>query len=282
MGEDILYVLVIYGCTVEQSVSFQTLIASSSKEIGNLFAYDNSPVTQETTLNVAAYVHDTNNSGLSKAYNEACKFAIAHGYKWLLLLDQDTQFPSNALEEYKKAASERMAEMVVPRHKVCTGQYMSPTPYKLKTSCLQDDAPTGIVNFGRCCPINSGMMVSVESFQKAGGYEGSIWLDFSDICFIDKYKRHYSSFYVMSEVTCLQAFSGLDNDPQKVYRRFCIYLECARNFAKTRVGNAFVLLITILRPTISRTVKERTLKYLRAYYNIYVLGKNLEYNEKGE
>lgn len=268
--KNILLVLVIYGCTVEQSTTYKTLIATNAEAVRNMFIYDNSPIEQTTSLNVAKYVCDTSNGGLSKAYNEAYKFAISNGYQWLLLLDQDTHFPKNALECYKKAAIDNMAQMIVPRHKVAGDLYMSPTPYRWKSSDLKAQTPTGLVNFSTCSPINSGIMVTVESFMKAGGYDEKVWLDFSDVCFIEKYKRHYTSFYVMPEVTCLQEFSGLDTDPKKVYKRFCIYLECARNYSKTHLADKLAMLITTLRPTLSRTIKECTSKYLNAYWNIYI------------
>lgn len=277
--ENILYVLVICGCTVEKSEAFSTLIEPHVDDIGNTFVYDNSPQIQNTKYKVAAYVHDTNNSGLGKAYNEACKFAVEHGYKWLLLMDQDTIFPDGSLAYYKAAAASIQTDMIVPRHKVKNDMYVSPTPYRMKTSNLHKQSPTGFVYFKDCAPINSGMMLTVDSFRKAGGYEESVWLDFSDICFIEKYKNHYKSFYVMPEVTCLQSFSGLDYDPVKIYKRFCIYLECARNFPKTTMSDAISLLITTLRPTLSRTFKEHTMKYIKAYWSIYVSGKKWNYYE---
>lgn len=274
----ILYVLVIFGCTVEQSRSFQTLIAHHKDEVCNTFIYDNSPIVQTTGYKVAAYVHDISNSGLGKAYNEACNFAIANGYEWLLLLDQDTNFPYNALQYYKKAISVK-SEMIVPRHKVSNGFYLSPTPYKMKTSKLQIQAPVGLVNFKDYAPINSGMMVTAKSFMKVGGYDETVWLDMSDICFIEKYKKYYSSFYVMPEVICQQAFSGFDVNPQKIFKRFCIYLECSRNFPRSTFVDTLSLLITTLRPTLSRTLKERSLRYLNAYFCIYVLGKRYNFYE---
>lgn len=270
---EILYILTIYNCSLEQSATFQTLIASCEEAVSNTFIYDNSFQKQQMDYRVATYIHDTNNSGLGKAYNEACKFALEYGYKWLLLLDQDTTFPPNALGYYKKAAKDRISEMIVPRHRVSSGKYMSPTPYRMKTSSLKDTAPTGIVEFKQCAPINSGMLVSVESFQRVGGYDEKVWLDFSDVCFIEKYKKHYKSFYVMPEVTCQQTFSALEQDPVKVYKRFCIYLECARNFPKHSIASKLAMLITTLRPMVSRTIKGLTLKYAKAYFKIYILGK---------
>lgn len=275
----ILYVLVICGCTVEQSEAFRTLILPSPDEIKHTFVYDNSSIVQTTGYEVAAYVHDTQNHGLSKAYNEASRFAAAHGYTWLLLLDQDTMFPADALSFYKSAANTVKTDMIVPRHKIDNGLYLSPTPYSMKTSKLQRQAPTGLVSFRTCCPINSGMLVTVSSFIKAGGYEESVWLDMSDICFIEKYRRYYDSYYVMPEVTCIQSFSGLETQPEKIFRRYCIYLECARNFPRRHLRDSLALLITTLRPTLSRTLREKTLKYVKAYFHIYISGKRYNFYE---
>jgi len=275
MKDEILYVLVLYGCPLEQSKTFQTLIAPcGEKTIGNLYVYDNSPTLQETQHKVAAYIHDTNNGGLGKAYNEACKFATAHSYKWLLLLDQDTIFPEKALVSYKKAASESTEEMIVPRIKVVGGKYLSPIRHVMKYARLQNTAPTGVATFKCCEPVNSGIMVSVKSFTKAGGYEEAVWLDLSDICFIQKYSKHYRSFFIMPEVTCLQTFSGLEDNLDKIYKRYRIFLECARNYPKPTLSDTLDLLILSLRQTLSRTLKEHTTRYLKTYWEIYVRGKN--------
>lgn len=267
--EKILFVLVIYGCRVEDSLSYKTLI-QGSEEI-NLFVYDNSPILQCTNLQVAEYVHDTSNGGLGKAYNAACRYAFANGYKWLLLLDQDTIFPKEALLAYRRALALNLGvDMIVPRLQVEDGRYMSPTHYFMKTSKLQREVPVGRVRLTDVSPVNSGMLVTVDSFRRVGGYEDDVWLDFSDICFIEKYKRKYSDFYILPDVVCTQAFSGLECDKEKIYKRFCIYLECARNFPRKSFIDSVELFLTTLRPTLSRTIKERTLRYLKAYVLIYL------------
>lgn len=270
--KDILFVLVIYGCKVEDSVSFKTLIGKNNEDVKNLFVYDNSPYRQETLLPVAKYIHDTSNSGLGTAYNIACEYAIQYGYNWLLLLDQDTSFPDGALASYRKAMA-LDTNMIVPRHKITNGKFVSPTPYKMKTSYLQNTAPIGFAHFSDVSPINSGILISVESFRKSGGYEKNVWLDFSDICFIEKYKKYYSTYYILPDVICTQAFSAIETDKIKIYKRYCIYLECARNFPRQSLIDNMSLMITTLRPTLSRTIKEKTLLYLKAYWRIYVLRK---------
>ena len=269
---DILIVIVLYRRKLEDSASFKTIV-SPSGDIEHLFVYDNSPYIQHTELPVARYVHDISNGGLGKAYNIACEYAQAHGYGWLLLLDQDTTFPPNAMTFYRKAISSSIGvEMIAPMHIVANGRFLSPTPYRMKTSSLQETAPTGIVRFKDASPINSGILVSVDSFLQAGGYEEDVWLDFADICFIEKYRKRYPEYYVLPDVVCVQSFSGEETDQKIVFRRYLIYLECARHFPRHTPLDSVALFITTLRPTISRTIKERTLRYLKAYWAIYVVG----------
>lgn len=271
---NILFVLVIYKCSLENSQSFRTLIQGSEEM--NLFVYDNTPIVQHTDIHVAEYVHDPANGGLGKAYNVACKYAMSHGYDWLLLLDQDTFFPKGALISYRRALKERKGiDMIVPRLKITDGRYVSPTHYFMKTSKLQNAVPVGLVRFEDVSPVNSGMLVSVDSFNRAGGYEEDVWLDFSDICFIEKYKRKYSKFYILPDIVCMQSFSGIDDDMKNVYKRFCIYLECARNFSRKSFSDCLILFFTTLRPTLSYTIKNKTFRYVKAYVNVYLLGKQL-------
>lgn len=273
-GDKILYVLVIYRCTIEQSLSYRTLIAPEEGAVEHLFVYDNSPYRQESDKQVACYVSDTSNGGLGKAYNAACRFAEKHGYKWLLLMDQDTAFPPKALKAYRQAADTIATNMIVPRHRVESGLYLSPTRYSMKTSKLQKEALTGMVLFKDAGPINSGMMVSVEAFKKAGGYDEAVWLDLSDIRFIEKFRKHFNSFYVMPDVVCQQTFSALETDMEKVFSRFLIYLECASNFPKDSVLDAIALTITTLRPTLSYTLRRGSMRFLKAYWRVYILKKD--------
>jgi len=270
---DILFVLVLFKCRIEDSISFKTLIEQDYTAVNNLFVYDNSPYIQKTILPIAEYIHDTSNKGLGTAYNTACKYAQQYGYKWLLLLDQDTSFPHGALKSYFNAMKLN-TNMIVPRHKIGNGKYISPTPYIMMSSDLQETAPTGFSHFSDVSPINSGILVSVESFIRSGGYEEDVWLDFSDICFIEKYKKIYPTYYILPDVICTQSFSAIEIDKEKIYKRYCTYLECAHNFSKKSFRNYVYLTITTLRPTLSRTIKEKTLQYIKTYFKLYILGKN--------
>lgn len=267
----ILYVVVLYGCKLKEAISYKTLLQDSSICNHDIFVYDNSPYIQENEIGVGKYIHDTNNGGLAIAYNKACNYAKENNYHWMMLLDQDTAFPNNAIMAYKKAiVSNPDIQMIVPKHITENNLYMSPTTYKMHVSHLQKKTISGIVEFSKLAPINSGILITVQSFLKVGGYDEKIWLDFSDVAFIEKYQKSYPKYYVLPEITCKQKFSALETSPGKIYNRFCIYLECAHNFWKSKPSIFPSLTLTTLRPTLSRTIKEGTLRYIKAYWKYYI------------
>ena len=53
------------------------------------------------------------------------------------------------------------------------------------------------------------------------------------------------------------------------------YLECARNFPRHSFADSIILAIATLRPTLSRTIKERTLRYIKAFFEIYFFNKQI-------
>ena len=89
--------------------------------------------------------------------------------------------------------------MIVPRHKIGNGKYISPTPYIMMSSDLQETAPTGFSHFSDVSPINSGILVSVESFIRSGGYEEDVWLDFQIYVLLKNIRKYIrpTIFYLM-------------------------------------------------------------------------------------
>ena len=119
----ILYILVIYGSDAAEAEAMRTLFAGHDERLQHLFIYDNSPSPHTPPQGVAQYVHDPSNGGLGRAYNTACRYAEAEGYEWLLLLDQDTTFPPDAIDKYESAiATHPETDMIAPRHMVAGGK----------------------------------------------------------------------------------------------------------------------------------------------------------------
>jgi len=258
-------VLVLYKTRLEDSKAFMAL--SNSLKNGNL-------TSERTSDNWRIhYVHDETNPGVSKAYNEGFRIAKKLNKKWLLLLDQDTFFPENAFVEYSKAIQENQdiylfAPIVISKNKI-----ISPCRYFLNRGYSFRKVKPGVHNFHTKSLINSGILIHVEAFQRAGGYNEKIRLDFADHFFIDRYKANYSNFAVIN-LRCFQNFSGkqrLTLDSALV--RFALYCEGARNKAVNKLDCFVLMVVTILRST-KLSLKYMNFRFFRVAIEVFWAGKS--------
>jgi len=260
----ILFVVVLYRCKIEECLTYKSLLHELNHE--DIFVYDNSPFKQNTNLKVGEYISDTSNSGLSVAYNTAAEYARQKGYEWLLLLDQDTTFPKGAYNEYLRAIRQNPdIHMIVPKHKISTGMFISPTKFNNYVSREQERVLDGVVSFVDACPINSGILVDLISFVSAGGYAPAVYLDFSDICFIKKYEKYFREFYVLPSVTCFQQYSVEELDFDKTLSRYKIWLDCVLNISFDMRREKMDTLMFVLRRTISLCKSFRSLKFIEFF-----------------
>ena len=267
---DVLFVLVLYRCNLSSSKTFQTLI---KEEKLALFIYDNSPTPSDDWVKyqgMTQYVSDPSNSGLSAAYNKAANYAKLHGFKWIMLLDQDTSFTPDALDVYEKAVNEHTdIEMFVPKHILTNGKYISPTKYLFKTSYPQKKVKEGRLTFKEACPINSGILVSTKSFFEAGGYDDDVVLDFSDIRFIEKYRKHHKLFCCIN-VVCIQDFSINEGNPQKLMGRFNLFLKSAKACKRENLGDSMAYMFVTLKRALRLTFQTQDLSFITSYFRDYV------------
>lgn len=264
----ILYVIVLYKCNLTGSKSYLSLLEKHPNEF--IYIYDNSPEGQVVERDNVIYIHDSKNSGLGVAYNKAAKYAKENGYEWLLIMDQDTTFPPNTLANYKEAIHENPEIMLfAPIHKIAANIYISPTHYRFKTSHPESRARTGLLLFKDAAPINSGMLINVEAFYKVGGYDEEVILDFSDIRFIEKFRKYYSSFYAIGKIVCLQDFSMNEQDINKLMTRYKIYLKCALACKREHFHDHFFYLYITSRRTMKWTLRTRSLSFLKTYITHY-------------
>lgn len=272
-NKQILAVIVLYKCILKESASYQTLLKESDLD---LYVYDNSPNRQDIDLRNVKYVHDAKNSGLSVAYNRAAEYALLNGYQWLLLLDQDTTFPFGSLDLYLSAMLKYPdIQMFAPVHRIKTGKYISPTHYFCKGSRPTKKLFNGILSFEQVSPINSGLLISLSSFYNVGGYDEKVVLDFSDIRFIEKYKKKYSCFYVIPGIVCLQDFSIEEHNVEKLMNRFQIFLNCALACKRESVFDRFGYLYVTAKRAIHLVLLTRKLMFLKIYISSYLFNKSM-------
>lgn len=247
--KDILFVIVLYHRKLKDCETYHTLIKNYPQQ--PLFIYDNSSFPQQKASDFdehICYISDVSNSGLSVAYNRAADYARQKGYTWLLLLDQDTVFSTNILDEYNKIINQcPEIKLIVPPMKVNDKQYMSPVKVRFHMAALAKSVPAGKVSLHRYAPINSGMAINVEAFHQVGGYNEKVKLDFSDFQFVERLRKFYPDFYVLNG-TCFQHFSNVTESEEQKLHRFGIFCDCLKNCDRiNRFDNVFYFLVVIKR-----------------------------------
>ncbi len=186
-------VIVIYNQSFSECETIISICRALEKidQYLNLYVYDNSPYPQfndtyftDLRFNIT-YVHNHNNPGISVAYENARKIAERSGYKWILLLDQDTKISLNFFETIfdLNRSNNEYADIVCIIPKVLdieTGSIISPCkmytggivkPYEKQREGIISDPITG---------INSGTMLSLDFLNQLGGFNHNYPLDMLD------------------------------------------------------------------------------------------------------
>jgi hypothetical protein len=268
--DDILAIVVLYKQSLASSLSFTTLeqsLSLSGIKI-TLFVYDNSPEAQtiipDTPYFDIVYRHDKTNPGVSKAYNEGAKYASDHQKKWMLLLDQDTHFPENAVASYIKAIEQHShISLFVPILQTSNGIY-SPAKSYWKRGVIWKNVTPGIHKLKHKMALNSGIFVSTALFWEAGGYKESIRLHYSDFYFIDKVKKKIDEFCVI-DIVCQHDISTLSaTDREKALAVFASHCEGAfRSIENVYEAIQFYTVVGIR--AIKLSMQFRTLDYLKIF-----------------
>jgi len=275
-AESLLVIIVIYKSTLEDCESFQSLLAMREEFRSlNLFIYDNSPISQELKnyegLAITNF-HDPENSGVSKAYNTGVEHAKKISKEWVLLLDQDTRFPSSILSEYRQAInSNSNINLFVPVLKLKNGKIFSPSRYRFKRGFFLDTIESGVHSLFNLAPVNSGMMVQVEAFFKVGGYNEKVKLDFADFQFVERFRKLYPNFFVIN-VECEQDFSDDNNSFESQYIRFKYYCDGAKNIENKNFADWLQYNGVVIIRAIRLTLRFVDARFLGAYFKNFLFG----------
>lgn len=276
----IMAVLVLYKTKLEDSETFVSLGNSlkNSKLRMDIVVYDNSPtpmVTAPECINdnwTIHYIHDNTNPGVSKAYNEGFGIARKLNKKWLLLLDQDTSFPQNAIVEYSKAVRETPSIFLFAPILISNDKIMSPCRYFLHRGYSLKKVKYGVCDFSMKSLLNSGMLIQVEAFQKVGGYNEKIRLDFADHAFIKCYKGYYRNFVVIN-MRCYHGFFGNQSlTTNAALVRFAYYGEGARYSANNFMDFLILLLVATCK-AVKLSLTYKNLKFFVIFYNSFFARK---------
>jgi len=253
--EGILFILVIYKRRLNESDSFISLINSLKNTHLNIdiFVYDNSPSAMILQEELSGgnwkihYVHDDTNPGVSKAYNEGFKLGKKLNKKWLLLLDQDTKLPDDAMIKYCKAVQDNNEYSLFAPILVSTnGIIYSPCNYFFKRGFPMKSIEIGLVNARRKSLLNSGLLISRDIFEKVGGYNEKLKLDFSDFEFLDRYRKISDQFFIIN-TECIHELSSNEEDMHLSITNFTRYCKGLKIYIVADFDSFCLLCITLIR-----------------------------------
>jgi len=248
--EDTLFVIVIYNCVITQSIAFQSLRkADALSHPKDVFIYDNSlsPQAVPSGNERIHYHHNPLNAGVSAAYNEGSRKAKQFHKKWLLLMDQDTDFPGNAWNKYEQGILNYPDKRVFVPTLIDGHQIVSPFRLRWGKGIKIDNRQPGVHSFRHLCVINSGLLISSELFEAAGGYDERFPLDFSDVIFIERLSAITPEF-IWINATCIHSLSSQQDKnatTSVVLNRFKKYSAAAallKKISRKKTLLSFILL----------------------------------------
>lgn len=267
-----LAVLVLYKKPLDSSTSFKTLTQSlkvNSATI-DLLIYDNSPTSagnspQHQNWRIT-YSHDPLNPGVSKAYNEGAKKAAQMGKKWLLLLDQDTEFRVDTFDCYYKSLLAYPNQVCFVPKLIDSNGIISPFKFLLGNGIRVKSVSEGIHFFNNLQFVNSGLMISIKAFEQALGYDEDFPLDFSDYAFVERLRENILGFVLIS----LRAQHGLSSSEktsmENTLIRFTHFTQAAKLFRKKYHATNRLITIRPFMRAIKLCFKFKTLKFLVSIY----------------
>lgn len=198
---EIFPILVLYNSRLEESETIKS-IENTSDSIKEIFVFDNSPVQNYhedsfkfKRLNIH-YQSDISNPGLSAAYNSALKTAKEKGFKWLLLLDQDTVFSQLYFDEINSLKIDNCVA-VIPKVKSIDGTFtIAPVEMRLGGFIKPLKLRSGVTQ-GSITGINSGTLLNIDYMASIGGFSEKYTLDMLDHWYFRKIARDKKNICIL-------------------------------------------------------------------------------------
>jgi rhamnosyltransferase len=279
--DSLLIVLVLYKSDLETSESFQSIEAclKTTSNVVDVFIYDNSPQQLDFSLNQynskIRYVWDSSNPGVGKAYNEGFTIAENEGKKWLLILDQDTEFDSDFLIKYYGACtSNPNLSLFAPILKLNSGEIYSPCTYTFPRTAILKKIDIGITELKNLSLLNSGMLIGTNAFKEVGGYDERLKMDFTDFEFIDRYRNIYDCFFVVNTIA-IHGFSGFQDKLDASLARFSRYCQSFTVMCSIRsslMDKTMLITIAFLR-SIRLSFNFRNITFVSVFLEFLIFSK---------
>ncbi|MFT5660631.1 MAG: GT2 family glycosyltransferase [Sulfurimonas sp.] len=277
--QQLLLIVVVYNIKISDLNIINQNNFVKDKSI-DIFIYDNSKDPQSITdidqMNLF-YVHNSENPGVSKAYNAGIQKAKELNKKCVLLLDQDTEFNLSLLEEYT-SLYEKYGDGYIYApiicNQLCTKIYSPSIINRFigKVQKIENFIYSEIYDIKNKSLINSGMMIPIKIVDTVGVFNENIQLDFSDYYFVEKYKHFNSNIILINE----KISHSLSGDEQKYFskemHRYIYYCIGAKELSKSlNVSTHFA----VVRRMIRLIIKYRHIKPITIFFLYYMKDNQL-------
>ena len=264
MKNSIQIVLVLYQCSLEESVTFRSLSEQIQKQTIDyeLIIYNNDN-NQTVTHKKYPVVNSKENVKLTGAYSFALERAVKSGKEWILLLDQDTEIPDDyfvKLEEFFAGGYPDDLAAVVPVLEL-NGKVMSP---KIITPLMRFERDLGKLGYidQRINAFNSMSLFRVDFIKSIGGFSLDFPLDYQDHWFYNQLFKHKRLVYVLN-VHAEHDSSFINLEENISANRYKEFLQTENRFLRNEIGLPvffFYKLKLILR-SIKQFLKFKNKKY---------------------
>lgn len=224
--KDILFILVLYKRSITESETYQSILKEleEQKVSVSFYVYDNSPEPQYLTSNdhvTFHYEHDATNSGVSKAYNHGVDLAIKNNIKWVVILDQDTQFPSGFLSHYTDVIKNtNEGDSLYTPILLDNNKLLSPCRYILHRGfhLNEKDLIVKRIKIKNKSFLNSGVMIKAKKVEEIGGFDESLFY-YSDHDFFYRSVKFISYTNILEVVLEHSLSSSVNVDSPQTLQR---------------------------------------------------------------
>jgi rhamnosyltransferase len=136
------------------------------------------------------FIHNTENVGQGKALNQGVGYAISAGYKWVLLLDQDSRLDSLMVSkqiEVQNSIDYKEKLGVIGSNCVYSG--LRDIKYAL-------ECQNGRTYFEREVVMTSGMLLSLKTYEEVGHFRENFFIDSIDVDYCLRLRKAGFKVYV--------------------------------------------------------------------------------------
>lgn len=257
----ILPIIVLYNVDFHDTNVYRTLLSQSLGD--RILLYENSPEPQNQCYESekVLYYHDPRNGGVSAAYNYGAAVARRLGdIEAILLLDEDTRFEADYKSILQTAyKTHQDISLFIPQVVYGANQPFSPIHRGVRRhrgAFLEE----GVYSLKDYLPVNSGACIRLSAYEKAGGYNSDIRLDFADFDFFSRLAVVNDRFFRVNSTAC-QSFSNDETQIDKLFGRFKFYIEGARAARRNKQIQTMVT-IEVIRHTLALTARTHSFKFI--------------------